>query len=114
MNDSIEYLCEKLSFFSTKGSVSHMHCLAVYVKEGISSPRDLNFGNSEDSPYLFDWLCFIQRYRLTYHTSRINFSQSILLRMYLFFETINHHKGELTYFGKTYKPGELGIIFKPP
>ena len=53
MDDAIEYLCEELSFFSTKDSVTHMHRLAVRVKEGVSSPRDLNFGNSEDSPSSF-------------------------------------------------------------
>ena len=36
-----------------KDSVTHMHGLAVYVKEGLPFPRDLSLENYEDS-----YLCF--------------------------------------------------------
>ena len=48
------------SYFSVRGylplirndSIAHIHGLAVYVKEGLSFPRDVSLENSEDS------LCF--------------------------------------------------------
>ena len=42
-----------------KDSSTHMHGLAVYVKEGLPFARDLSLENSADS-YVFDWLYFIQ------------------------------------------------------
>ena len=42
-----------------KDSSTHMHGLAVYVKEGLPFARDLSLENSADS-YVFDWLYFTQ------------------------------------------------------
>ena len=42
-----------------KDSGTHMHGLAVYVKEGLPFARDLSLENSADS-YVFDWLYFTQ------------------------------------------------------
>ena len=54
--------------FSVKGyfpliqrdSSTHMHGLAVYVKEGLPFARDLSLENSADCYYLFNWLYFTQ------------------------------------------------------
>ena len=40
-------------------SITQMHGLAVYVKEGLPFARDLSLENSADS-YVFDWLNFTQ------------------------------------------------------
>ena len=42
-----------------KDSSTHMHGLAVYVKEGLPFARDLSLENSADS-YVLHWLYFIQ------------------------------------------------------
>ena len=42
-----------------KDSSTHMHGLAVYVKEGLPFAGDLSLENSADS-YVFDWLYFTQ------------------------------------------------------
>ena len=42
-----------------KDSSTHMHSLAVFVKEGLPFARDLSLENSADS-YVFDWLYFTQ------------------------------------------------------
>ena len=54
--------------FSTEGgfpliqddSVTHMHGLAVCVKEGLPFARNLSLENSRDSYLAFDWLYFIR------------------------------------------------------
>ena len=44
-----------------KDSTTHMHGIAIYVKEGIPIARDLSLENSADSyTYIFDWLYFTQ------------------------------------------------------
>ena len=43
-----------------KDSDTHMHGLAVYVKEGLPFARDLSLENSADSYLVFDWLYFTQ------------------------------------------------------
>ena len=42
-----------------KDYITHMHGLAVYMKEGLPFARDLSLENSADS-YVFDWLYFTQ------------------------------------------------------
>ena len=42
-----------------KDSGTHIHGLAIYVKEGLPFARDLSLENSADS-YVFDWLYFTQ------------------------------------------------------
>ena len=46
--------------FIRKDSSTHMHCLAVYVKEGLLFARDFSQENSADSYYIFHWLYFTQ------------------------------------------------------
>ena len=43
-----------------KDSVTHIHGLAVYVKERLPFARDSYLENSADSYYVFDWLYFTQ------------------------------------------------------
>ena len=43
-----------------KDSVTHVHGLAVYVKEGLPLARDLSLENSVNCYYIFEWLYFIQ------------------------------------------------------
>ena len=43
-----------------KDSSTHMHGLAVYVKEGLPFARDLSVENSQILIYVFDWLYFTQ------------------------------------------------------
>ena len=50
-----QFLCEGLSSFNPKDSITHMHGLAVYVKEGFPFARDSSLENSADS-----YLCFQQ------------------------------------------------------
>ena len=40
-------------------SITHMHGLAVYVKEGVPFAWNLSLENSTDS-YVFDWLYYTQ------------------------------------------------------
>ena len=43
-----------------KDSVTHVHGLAVYVKEGLPLARHLSLENSVNCYYIFEWLYFIQ------------------------------------------------------
>ena len=43
-----------------KDSSTHMHCLAVYVKEGLPFARYLTLENAADSYLFFYWLYFTQ------------------------------------------------------
>ena len=45
--------------FIQKGSITHVHGFAIYVKEGLPLARDLSLEKSADS-YVFDWLYFTQ------------------------------------------------------
>ena len=41
-----QFLCESLSSFNQKNSVTHMHSLAVYVKQGLPFAHDISLENS--------------------------------------------------------------------
>ena len=43
-----------------KDSITHMHCFAVYVKEGLPFALDLSLEKFTDSYLCFDWLYFTQ------------------------------------------------------
>ena len=107
-----------------KDSSTHMHGLAVYVKEGLPFARDLSLENSADS-----YLCF----RLALLHSVFHFfslSQSPSLPLCMVFDSISsnvdevlsinpyanvfvfgdfnvHHEDWLTYLGGTDRSGEL-------
>ena len=106
-----------------------MHCLAVYVKEGIPFARDISLVNSVDS-----YLCF-QPALVLHSVSNFFFlyrSPSLLLCMvfdailsyideifsinpstnvFVFRDFSIHHKDWLTYSGGTDRPGELCYNF---
>ena len=49
-----------LPFLTRKDSSTHIHCLVVYVKEGLPfASWNLSLENSVDS-YVFNWLYFTQ------------------------------------------------------
>ena len=107
-----------------KNSSTHMHGLAVYVKEGLPFARDLSLENSADS-----YLCF--RLALLHSVSYFFFLyRSPSLSLCTVFDSISsnidevlsinppanvfvfgdfnvHHKDWLTYCGGTDRPGEL-------
>ena len=111
-----------------KDSSTHMHGLAVYVKEGLPFARDLSLENSADS-----YLCF--RLALLHSVSYFFFlyrSPSSALCMvfdsissnivevlsinpsafvFVFGDFNVHHKDWLTYSGGTDRPGELCYNF---
>ena len=111
-----------------KDSSTHMHGLAVYVKEGLSFARDLSLENSADS-----YLCF--RLALLHSVSYFFFLyRSPSLSLCTVFDSISsnidevlsinpsanvfvfgdfniHHKDWLTYSGGTDRPGELCYNF---
>ena len=107
-----------------KDSSTHMHGLAVYVKEGLPFARDLSLKNSADS-----YLCF--RLALLHSVSYFFFlyrspsaslctvfdsissnidevlSISPSANVFVFGDLNVHHKDWLTYSGGTNRPGEL-------
>ena len=113
-----------------KDSSTHMHGLAVYVKEGLPFAWDLSLENSADS-----YLCF----RLALHhsvsyffflyrspslslctvfdsiSSNIDFQEVLLINpsanVFVFGDFNIHHKDWLTYSGGTDRPGELCYNF---
>ena len=62
-----------------KDSITHMHGLAVYVKEGLPFAWDLSLENSEDSYLCFDCLYLTQC--LTPSSSSITFFALILFHL---------------------------------
>ena len=111
-----------------KDSSTHMHGLAVYVKEGLPFARDLSLENSADS-----YLCF--RLALLHSVSYFFFlyrspSSSLCTvfdsvssnidevlsvnpsaNVFVFGDFNVHHKDWLTYSGGTDRPGELCYNF---
>ena len=111
-----------------KDSITHMHCLAVYVNEGLCFAQDLSLENSADSD-----LCF--RLALLHSVSYLFFlyaSPSLLLcllfdsilsnigevlsinpsaNVFVFGNFNIQHKDWLTYSGGTDRPSELCYNF---
>ena len=110
-----------------KDSSTHMHCLTVYVKEGLPFARDLSLENSADS-----YLCF--RLALLHSVSYFFFlyqSPSLSLctvfysissnidevlsinpsAVFVFGDFNGHHKDWLNYSGGTDRSGELCYNF---
>ena len=107
-----------------KDSSTHIHGLAVYVKEGLPFARDLSLENSADSYLCFRLALlhslsyFFFLYRSPYLSlctvfdsisSNIDEVLSINLsaNAFVFGDFSVHHKDWLTYSGGTYRPGEL-------
>ena len=102
-----------------KDSVTHMHGLAVYVKEGLPFAWDLFLENSADSDFVFGWLysleCFPSfstidhlchlyvRFLIPFHLTYMRFSANA----FILGDFNVHRKDWLTYSGGTDRPGEL-------
>ena len=111
-----------------KDSSTHMHRLAIYVKEGLPFPKDVSLENSADS-----YLCF--RLALLHSVSYFFFlyrspSSSLCMvfdsissnidevlsinpsaNMFVLGDSNVHHKDWLTYHGETDRSGELCYNF---
>ena len=89
-----------------KDSVTHMHGLVVYVKEGVPFAWDLYLENSADS-----YLCFrlALLHSLCSISSNINEVLSInpSANVFVFRDFNFHHKDWLTYSGGTDRPREF-------
>ena len=76
-----------------KNCVTHMHGLAVYVKEGLPFARGLSLENLLILVYVFDWLYFTQcvpsiSFFLLLHLTQMSLSWSTHLLMSLSLETL--------------------------
>ena len=111
-----------------KGSTSHMHGLAIYLKEGLPFSRDLSLENSAVSyfcfrlPLLHSMPYFFFLYRspsssLSTVCDFISFNIDEVLsisppaNMFVFGDFKVHHKNWLTYSGGTDTPGKLCYNF---
>ena len=134
LDDSIDsgHFCERRSLpLLRKYSTTHIHDLAVYVKEGLSLAQEFYLENSAD-PYsyfrlallhsvsyffFFYWspsslLCTVFDSILSNIDGVLSINPSATVFV---FENLNvHHKDWLTYFGGTDRPGELCYNFKWP
>ena len=107
-----------------KDSITHMHVLAVYVKEGLPFARDLPLENSADSYFCFRLALlhsvsyFFFRYQLPLLCTLFDSILSIIDEVFSINPSANvfvfwdvHHKDRLTYFGGTDRPSELCYNF---
>ena len=107
-----------------KNPNTHIHVLAVYVKEGLPFARDLSLENSEDSYLCFRIVLlhsvyyFFFFYRSTssslctlFDSVSSNIEEILSIKpsskVFVFRNFNVHHKDWLTYCGGTDKPGEL-------
>ena len=111
-----------------KDSSTHMHGLAVYVKEGLPFARDLSLENSADS-YLCFQLALLHSVSYFFFLYRSPFSSLCTVfdsissnidevlsinpsdNVFVFGDFNVHHKDWLTYSGGTDRPGELCYNF---
>ena len=116
-------LCEGLSLIQ-KDSVTHMHGLAVYVKEGLPFTRAYLQKMLRIYIYVFDWfyltycltsffsidhfLCLYSRLLMLFHLRKMRFFQPTHLLM---FDFNVHQKDWITYSGGTDRPGEVLYFF---
>ena len=110
-----------------KVSTTHIHGLAVYVKEGLPFARGLSLQNSADSYFCFrlDLLRSVSYFFFLYWSSSSlcmifysissNIDEVLSINpspnVFVFGDINIHHKGWLTYSGGTDRPGELCFIF---
>ena len=110
-----------------KDSITHIHGLAVYVKEGLPFARDLSLENSADSYLCFrlalfhsvTYFFFLYRLPLSLCTVFYSISSNIdevlsinpSANAFVFGDFNVHHKDWLTYSGGTDRPGELCYNF---
>ena len=107
-----------------KDSSTHMHGLAVYVKEGLPFARDLSLENSADSYlcfqlallHLVSYFFFLYQSSssglcMVFYSISSNIDEVLLINpsanKYVFGEFNVHHKDWLTYSGGSDRPAEL-------
>ena len=112
-----------------KDSNTHMHDLAVYMKEGLPFTQDLSLENSADSSLCFllallhllsyflfpHWLPSISLWTL-FDSISSNVDEVLPIiqstnNVFIFGDFNIHHKDCLTYFSRNDKPGEFYYIF---
>ena len=111
-----------------KNSSTHMHGLAVYVKEGLPFARDLSLENSADSYLCFrlalvhsmSYFFFLYRspssaLRTVFYSVSSNIDEVLSINpsanVFVFGDFNVHHKDWLTYSSGTDRPGELCYNF---
>ena len=105
-----------------KDSVTHIHGLGVYVKDGLPFVWDLFLETSRILNYAFDWLYFFFHYRwpsssLCTFFNSISFNIDEVLpinlstTVFVFGDFNVHYKDYLTYSGGTDRPGKLCYNF---
>ena len=110
-----------------KDSITHMHGLAVYVKEGLPFTRDLSLENSADSYLCFrlallhsvSYFFFLYRSPSSalctvFDSISSNIDEVLLINpsaVFVFGDFNVHHKDWLTYSGGTDRPDELCYNF---
>ena len=111
-----------------KGSITHMHVLAAYMKEGVPFAPDLSLENSTHSYLCFQlallhsvfyffflyWSPSLSLYTVfDFISSNIDevFSINPSAKLFVFGYLDIHHKDWLTYSGGTDRPGELCYNF---
>ena len=111
-----------------KDSSTHMHGLAVYVKEGLPFARDLSLENSADSYLCFrlallhsvSYFFFLYRSPSSslctvFDSISSNIDEVLSIKasanVFVFGDFNVHHKDWLTYSGGTDRPGELCYNF---
>ena len=111
-----------------KDSITHMHGLAVYVKEGLPFARDLSLESSEDSYLCFrlallhsvSYFFFLYRSPSSslctvFDSISSNIDEVLLINpsanMFIFGDFNIHHEDWLTPSGGTDRPGELCYNF---
>ena len=126
LDDSVDSgnFSERLSSFNWKDFGTHLHGLAVYVKERLPFARDLSLENSADSylcfrlallhsvPYFFflyrspsSSLCTVFNSIICNIDEVLSINPSA--NVFVVGDFNAHHKDWLTYFGEIDQPGEL-------
>ena len=109
-----------------KDSSTHMHGLAVYVKEGFPFAWDLSLENSADS-YLCFWVALLHSVSFffflywspssslctVFYSISSNIDEVLLINpsanVFVFWDFNVHHKDWLAYSGGTDRPGETNL-----
>ena len=122
--DSSNFSVRDYLLLIRKDSSTHMHGLAVYVKEGLPFARDLSLENSADSYLCFrlalfhsvSYFFFLYRSLfsslcMVFYSISSNIDEVLSINpsanVFVFGDFNVHHKDWLTYSGGTDQPGEF-------
>ena len=131
LDDSIDYGNFSVTGYLPsihKDSITHMHGLSVYVKEGLPFARELSLENLADSYLCFrlallhsvSYFFFLYQSPssslcITFDSISSNIDEVLLINpsanVFVFEDFIVHHKNWVTYSGGTDRPGELCYNF---